>query len=554
MNMYKREKALFADSKGIKHFALLFIGALVSALPFMTKSLVPTAQIVSLTAIFGWIGLSLLFVTLLDFRKSLKRVLYSLFCFFFVFYFFVYSWFISLYPLDFAGFGKIESIGVILIPVTLIPLIHSAIMTFGVFLGYLAARKINNDALRVIVVSFGYVIGEYLQSVGTFAFPWTRLFVGQTAFPCLLQTASLFGSYFITFIMVLVNAFLALSLINANDDKKKSLFCFSLALAVFVTNLGYGLVRINFFDYTDLKHIDALVLQGNIPSGVKWSGDVDEKEIYLDLAEYAKDYKLAKEFEADIAVMPETAFPYTLTPYDGFDTSSEKTLMQISDILDAELFTGAFNKEDGKSYNSIFVYNKDGIVTKPYNKNNIVPFGEYLPYRRVIETLLPVLAEINMLSHDLAPGLDFMPRETEAGKAACLVCFDSIFPETARKQVKNGAEFIVVTTNDSWYKKSSAIYQHADHAIMRAIENNRPVIRSANTGVSMIITANGFVQGRTDVDKRDALYGSAFIPQGNTLYTQIGDIIVPISGVCILIFLLCGIFAKKKASHKSERL
>jgi apolipoprotein N-acyltransferase len=140
-----------------------------------------------------------------------------------------------------------------------------------------------------------------------------------------------------------------------------------------------------------------------------------------------------------------------------------------------------------------------------------------------------------------------VPLETKAGKAACLVCFDSIFPETARKQVNNGAEFIVVTTNDSWYKTSSAVYQHADHSVMRAIENNRPVIRSANTGVSMIITSGGFVSGKIDVNKRDVLYGSVFIPEGKTLYTRVGDVIVAVSAFVIAFFLVYGFIKNKKA-------
>ena len=284
MNTDKR----FVTMKGFLRVLALCAFALMFALPFVIKSLDVPKVVLCFITIFGWCGISFLFVMIWKFENTLKGVLESLFCFFFAFYFFVYSWFISLYPLDFAGLGKWESIGVILIPITLIPLIHSVIMIFGVFLGYLAAKRTNNSILRAVIISFGYVVGEYLQSVGTFAFPWTRLFVGQTAFPSLLQSASLFGSYFITFIMVLVNALIALFFINSKENKKRSVACLCLALTVFTVNLGYGLVRINLSDNSELKKIDALVLQGNIPSGVKWSGEVDEKEIYLDLAEYAR--------------------------------------------------------------------------------------------------------------------------------------------------------------------------------------------------------------------------------------------------------------------------
>ena len=526
-----------------KKLLVLIVGAFLSATPFMTKNIISVPFVNTLFGIFGWCGLSSLFACVFDFKKSLKRVLHSLFCFFYAFYFFVYSWFASLYPLTFAGLGKWESIGVILIPMLLIPLIHGCIMTVGVFVGYVAAKSVKGSVMRAVIVSFGYVIGEYLQSVGTFAFPWTRLFVGQTNVPEFLQTASLFGSYFVTFVIAFVNALIALAIVNVGKNKKDSVIYISLALLVFVANFVFGFVRINSFDISDCEKIDAAVLQGNIPSGVKWSGSVNEKKIYYDLA------KSAQGMDVDIAVMPETAFPITLYPYDGFDTDNEKTLMAISEMLDAELFVGAFNTEDGKDYNSVFVYDKDGVVTKAYNKNNIVPFGEFLPYRSIIEILAPVLAEINMLSSDISRGGDFTPLDTKSGKAGCLVCFDSIFPETARKQIYEGAEFLVVVTNDSWYKTSSAIYQHADHSVMRAIENNVPVIRSANTGISRIIDNFGRVVVHSDVNERTVINGSVALPKKMTLYTRTGELFVPTSAFVVAIFLVIGII-KRKAFRK----
>lgn len=522
---------------GIKRVLYLFVSALLFALPFMTKSLVSHFAFLSCSAVFGWCGLSALFITVFDFNKTSKRVLCSLFCFFFAFYFFVYSWFVSLYPLDFAGLGALESVGVILIPLTLIPIIHSTVMTACVFFAYAAAKGIKSDALRALLISFGYVLGEFFQSVGTFAFPWTRLFIGQTEFPVLLQSASLFGSYFVTFVIVLVNALLAFSLVNTEKNTKRSTAFFLAAVLVFASNLVFGLVRIVAVEKSQGRKMEAVILQGNIPSGIKWTGEVDEKEVYLELAESVRN------FDADIAVMPETAFPVTVNPYDEYVADAEKTLVHISKLLDAELFSGAFYKENGNNYNSILVYNSKGISAKPYNKNHIVPFGEFLPYRNIIEKLAPVLAEINMLSSDISRGGDFYPLETEQGKAACLVCFDSIFSDVARKQVKNGGEFIVVVTNDSWYKASSAIYQHADHAAMRAIENNRPVIRSANTGVSRIIDSLGRVRRETKVNERTAVMGEVYITDEMTLYTYIGDVFVL---VCALAIAAVYLFAKIK--------
>ncbi len=549
MNTFKRIVTFAAEAKGIKRLLVLVTGALVFAMPFVTKSLALSLPLSIASGMCGWLGLSVLFLTVFDFKKTLKRVLYSLFCFFFAFYFFVYSWFINLYPLDFAGLGNLESVGVIIVAMTLIPLIHSTLMTVSVFAGYIAAKRFDNGLIKAILISFGYVLGEYSQSLGTFAFPWARLFVGQTYAVELLQSASLFGSYFITFIMVLVNALVAMSVMNVEKKDNKSRVFALAALGIFAVNFVFGIVRVNVTDYSECDTLDAVVLQGNIPSGEKWSGEVDEKSIYTDLSKTAKEQCENKKLGADIAVIPETAFPVSLIYDDGHTSPYENASMNISEILDAEVFVGAFSKEGKNSYNSIFVYNKDGFVSGPYNKYNIVPFGEFLPYRSIIEKIAPSFAEINMLSSDLSRGENFIPLKTEAGDAACLVCFDSIFPETARIQVRNGADFIVISTNDSWYKTSSAIYQHADHAIMRAIENNVPVIRSANTGISRIISPLGKVQACTGVNERTLLAERVTLPQKTTLYTVTGDIIVPLSALLLVCAYIVGRVKMKKASH-----
>lgn len=547
MNAVKRAVIKAGELTGIKKILYLTLSALVFALPFMTKSLSSNLAIGSFTAVFSWCGLSALFITVFDFRKTLKRVLCSLFCFFFAFYFFVYSWFVNLYPMDFAGFDEIESVFVIAAAVILIPLVHSIIMTCFVFVAYIASRQVKNSIFRAVTVSCGYVIGEYAQSLGTFAFPWARLFVGQTAFPELLQSASLFGSYFVTFVIVLVNALLAFWLINSGKGKKKSALCLIVALSVFAFNLGFGIVRVHVTDFSDCRRISALVLQGNIPSGEKWSGEVDEKEVYLDLANWAKDVKMSDEKDVDIAVMPETAFPVTLYPDDGYLTRYEKTLIDISSVLDTELFAGAFSENEGKSFNSIFAISPDGSFTQPYNKYNIVPFGEFVPYRSFLERAFPVFSEMNMFSSDISRGESFEPINTGAGRAACLVCFDSIFPKTARLQIKNGGQFIVIATNDSWYKTSAAIYQHADHAIMRAIENNVPVIRSANTGISRIIDCRGRVVEQTLVNKETAIIGEVYLPERMTLYTCIGDVFIFVSAVMIMLAFALGKTKKPRA-------
>lgn len=549
MNTIKRFVITASEFGGIKKVLFLLSAAFLFALPFMTKNTVAFTEVRGCFAAFSWIILSMLFVTVFDFRKSLKRVFGSLFCFFGFFYLFAYSWFLSLYPLDFAGLGNAESAVVVVGGTIVISLIHTSMMSVCVLIGYIAAKQTRNVYLRAVLVSFGYVLGEFVQSLGTFAMPWVRLFVGQTEHTALLQSASLFGSYFITFIMVLVNALLAQALLDMNGERRRARNCFCVALAVFCLNLGFGLVRINTVNYTDCKKLDAVVLQGNIPSSEKWTGKVSDGEVYRALADTAAE-DTAYTQSPDIAVMPETAFPTVLKHDDGRMTMAKVDSVYIANRLDAEVMVGAFCKDGDNEYNSLFVVDKEGNVSKPYNKQHLVPFGEFMPYRKVLSAIVPSLAEINMLSSDLSKGTDYRPLETKAGKAACLICFDSIFSDTARKQVKNGADYIVVSTNDSWYKTSDALYQHADHSIMRAIENNRPVIRSANTGVSKIIDSKGNVLAETEVDTRTYIRETVSMPKDKTLYNHVGDVPVYIGALLIVIALVYGLIKNRKSACK----
>ena len=121
MNTIKNVVIKLSEVSGIKKIVLLAFGAFITALAFMTKNMLPDLSELSgmFFGVFTWVGLSVLFLTVFDFEKSLKRVLCSLFCFFIIFYVFVYSWFINLYPLGFVGLGNAESVGVIIIAMTL---------------------------------------------------------------------------------------------------------------------------------------------------------------------------------------------------------------------------------------------------------------------------------------------------------------------------------------------------------------------------------------------------------------------------------------------------
>ena len=164
-----------------------------------------------------------------------------------------------------------------------------------------------------------------------------------------------------------------------------------------------------------------------------------------------------------------------------------------------------------------------------YAKRRLVPFGEFVPMRDFICAVFPFLDEIAMLESDITAGNDSALFETEYGKVGSLICFDSIYEELARDSVRDGAQLLCISTNDSWFGDSAALYQHNAQAILRSIETGRYTVRAANTGVSSIITNKGEIVDMMPPLTRGYALGTVEFIRKNTLYTNVGNILVYIS-------------------------
>ena len=477
------------------------------------------------------------------------RVFSKSFIFAFFYYAVGYSWFCELYPMDYAGFTNFQSLLIVLLAITAIPAIHGLMFTLCVLICRAVTKKAP-DILRVLAFPAAVMLAEYLQSLGALAFPWCRVFVAQASFTALLQSASLFGSYFITFLVTLFNVLLAYAI--AKPEKRKLMI--SVSAGIFACNLVFGVCRQsimqNMFEKEETGAFYGAVLQGNYPSGEKWSSSTSEMHLrYLELADQALESldKLNKsqvnaeegiapgkqdEDTCDtIIVTPETALPITLKQNSSYSRDYSAYAQQNNICLAA----GAFSDENGESGNAVFMYLPDGSVSRPYVKRHLVPFGEYLPYRPFFETFLPVLAEINILSEDQARGKETGVFETPVGKVGTLICYESIFPELCRDSVKAGAQIILVSTNDSWFGTSRALTHHLANAKMRAIENNVPVLRAANTGISALIRPDGTVTDTIGAGESGFLAGKLPYGSGNTLYTYIGDIWIAVYTAVIFV-------------------
>ena len=346
--------------------------------------------------------------------------------------------------------------------------------------------------------------------------PWARLALGQVNCGVLFHSASLFGSYFITFAIVAVNGLAAYAILHLDKVKLISILC----ACVFGANLISGLIGYLTLRQDPGEGTTVAAVQGNVGSAEKWQlGTVSEAmDIYR---EYTKQ---ADEAGATVVVFPETFLPYSISA----DSSLGKYVSDLAKECGVTIRCGAFyHSPDGGYYNGLFTAYPDGTYAETvYAKRRLVPFGEFVPMRPVVEVLVPVLADMGMLDSDLDQGTDSAVVDTVIGPAGSLICFDSIYEELTLDAVRDGAAYICLSTNDSWFGTSAGIRMHLRQAQLRAVESGRYIIRSAATGVSAIVTPTGECLEVQDADTAGVAIANIHSRTDRTLYSYIGNTLV----------------------------
>lgn len=480
--------------------------------------------------ILPWLTLPALFLIS---AKKPKPYLHGL-CFFLGYYAVVWHWLVYLYPMDFAGFTAGMSVVIICLGIGFMSLIQSVGFAFVPMI-YNRLFK-SCKLLSPLAAASLWTIAEWAQSLFWFGIPWGRLALTQVGWLPMIRSVSLFGSLFIGFIISLFAGLIALALDGGIKKPSPKPIC--AALAIFLLNAAFGVIKPVLTAKNRTTFIGTAI-QGNISSADKWADDSlsHSFEVYSSLTE-----KAVKESGAVLAVWPESV----LTTYLNGNSYYAAKISALASKLGCDIIAGGYSS-DGGEYNSLFLFRRDGTVSDIfYAKQHLVPFGEYVPMRKVIMTVFPFLADINMFSGEIDSGTSSAIMENADGKIGGLICFDSIYPSLARRSAKDGAELFVISTNDSWYGSSPAVWQHKSHAVLRAVENGKCVIRAANTGVSAIIDGEGrtfsflgpLVEGYTASD--------FYYEDGTTLYTEIGDVILPLSALMLSAIIIISFVRKEK--------
>ncbi len=379
---------------------------------------------------------------------------------------------------------------------------------------------------------FIWISLEVLRNYLLTGFPWALIGYSQYKFLLISQIADITGIYGVSFLVVLFNCFVFDILIFKRQKTNFPLLPYYpiitstiTIIVIFIFCISYGFKKLN---ETDNEHsVKVAIVQGNIPQNVKW----DNKKI-LEIIDIYKNLTLkAKAFEPNLIVWPETAVPFV---FDRHKTYTNDLIHFVKNENIYLLFGTIMEREPDKFTNSSVLIDSNGVIAYYYDKIHLVPFGEYVPLRKI----LFFVDKLTFGVGDYKAGENYNVAVTPFGKFSTLICYESIFPSQVRKFYQKGGNFIVNITNDGWFGNTSGPYQHFSMAVFRAIENRKPLVRAANSGISGYIDSKGRIVKKTKLFERTFLVEDIFVNEKMSFYTKYGDIFAYICIVVSLIFVL----------------
>ncbi len=372
-----------------------------------------------------------------------------------------------------------------------------------------------------LLAACGFVALEWLHQTIAFyglGFPWVMLGYTQWNAPEMLQIASYTGVYGISFIIAFTGASIGWAF--AVEGVKEGVWHMSLAAVLFLAVYIYGYYAIpkdsRQQSFKPLLRLNAALMQPNIDQYKKWNPEY-EQEIQqtlktMGISLEGKDIRLT--------VWPESAVPGNLSEEKYFNLFKE-----IAEQSGSSQLIGSNIEEINTQYVGAYLMVPGVDALQSYRKIKLVPFGEYIPFENLVRALFKDVAVLGELG-SFAPGLREQNLLDLTGVPMGIsICYESIYPQLWRFQNRKGAKFFVNITNDAWFFKTAAPYQHLAVNVLRAVETGRPVLRAANTGFSAVIDPFGRIEKQSELFVRDILYTSVplAIDSRKNFYTNWGD-------------------------------
>lgn len=366
-----------------------------------------------------------------------------------------------------------------------------------------------------------WVVLEWLRGWFLIGFPWAALGYSQYRFHDLVQMAEVTGVYGVSAVVVLFNVVVAKALRARGAGARRLLpAMIVLTLVVAVLPAAGRWRRTQLAAGVPAGTLAVGIAQGNVQQDRKWDPEFQDETMNR--------YRLltleAARMRPALVVWPETATPFFFQN----PGPRRESVLEIAREAGVPLFFGApayRQRADGgiEQLNRAYLVLPEGREAGTYDKMQLVPFGEYVPFARVLFFVEQVVTAVGQLGAGAVPTVFTLP---DGSRFGALICYEGIFPALSREFVRRGADLLVNVTNDAWYGRSSAPAQHLVQASFRAIENRVPLVRAANTGISAVVDPDGRIRWAGPLFEMVWHVDRVSWPGVRTFYSRFGDLFV----------------------------
>lgn len=403
--------------------------------------------------------------------------------------------------------------------------------------GFALARLLwTRDASRILALAVSLTVAEWLRGHVLTGFPWNAFGYALTEPLALAQTASLVGLWGLTFLAVAIFATPAVLIDGRSRGRRPWLAPVAAVVLLLVMGIG-GAIRLALHPTTMVANVKLRIMQPDLQQDVRfnYSAKPEVMQKYLSLSDRSTGPQSTGVKDATVLIWPESAFPFFLT-------READAMAQIAALLPkgTVLITGSVRAPDQppgtritRAYNSIYVIDHDGSVLSIYDKLHLVPFGEFLPFQDLMEKI--GFVQLTKVQGGFIPGVVRRPLDVPGAPPALpLICYEAVFPGGISTSGDRPG-WIVNLTNDGWFGISTGPYQHLQQARVRAIEQGLPLVRAANTGISVVTDPVGRITARLGLGVEGVLDATLPTALPATAYSRLGD--TPVA-LCLALALL----------------
>jgi apolipoprotein N-acyltransferase len=412
---------------------------------------------------------------------------------------------------------------------------------FPAFFAWIQARLFRAFGTTALLLApFVWVATEMGRTYIWDGFPWELLGYSQVTVLPIAQLASVIGVYGVSAFVAMVSAAAAFAAI---DRRPRRWVVGAVTAGLVLGCAAWGAARVRGQALVaEGTPIRVAVLQGNVPQEQKdeaYRGDrllIDAiAQRYIDMTREAIGRG------ARFILWPESSTPYyyeqDLVRGDAvrrLAREAQVTILLGSDQVEPVRAVATGKPPEPRYYNAAFLVRPDGTTGAIYRKIHLVPFGEYVPLKRLLFFVGPLVEAVS----DFSAGRDPVLLPVAGHLASTAICYEVIYASLIGSFVTRGSELLTTITNDAWYGWSSAAYQHWDQASMRAIEQGRYLARAANTGISGFVDPYGRVLQKSNMFESAVMVADLRFISARTIYSRIGDLVGWLSVVLVAAALL----------------